>query len=175
LKEKLVEPVEKLKAAGKAVGEAKSHEVEEEKGRVEFQIATINSLSKLETSFVHHRLEAMNQFKDRLEALRDAPPSINLDYEVKNILGPKPPDAGLEQAMQLAQDQFELRLYEQYYVKSGRAYRQNEMYSGEILTWSLEGVPHKVKEKVRELKGDWIWQGLRVVEHQRKDYIGHNI
>lgn len=174
LKEK-IEAAEKLKAVGKKVGEVVSPESEAAKGKIEFEISTINSLGDLNTTFVQNRLQTMGQLKARLDTLKNAPTSTNLDYEVRSILGPIPAATGLKEAMQHARDQFELRLYRQFYALSGRARRVIIESYGEKLGEYIDDVPRKVLERVRELNGEWIWAGLRVVKEQRKDYVGHNI
>jgi hypothetical protein len=167
LTEVAIEPVEKVKATGKAIGEVGgSHESEEEKAKVEFEIETIKALSELNIKFVENRLASMHQLTAGLEALRDSSPSINLLDEVKGILGPKPKDAALEQAMEEARDKFELSLYRQFYVVSGRAYKLhwNHPYHGPVET--IKAVPEKVMERITALTSipgrEWFWRGLRV-------------
>jgi len=109
--------------------------------------------------------------KKQLEALRYSPADIDLEAEVKKYL-PIPEASELEKGLSAVADKFELMLYRQFYVLSGRAERKVEWvhaYHGQ--GWAknevdVSGMPEGVQSRIHQFglpTWEWVTKGMKEV------------
>ena len=144
--------------------------------RTTFQSAKLEQLSDLKADLVQNleqRQDGLRQFLEH-DWIRYTPGTWDLEATIKGILGEIPPAEGFAEKVRKVRDQFELQLYKEYYVNKGTARWVTKVssYYGTTSRPGLEGVPEKVRERVKELHGEHIWDAAKHVTEEVRTPAG---
>lgn len=138
---KVTEVTEKAGAISEA-GESK------EKG--DFEMATVSSLSDLMSDSVAARWRSEDFTDEMLESLEYTDPAVDLKAMVVGVLGPLPSPDAVKGAVSQVSQEFELKLYLQYYVESGKTTYVVDEQDGARRV-DFEGIPRGVVRRFEEL------------------------
>lgn len=156
-----LEHASKITEGIKHVAEAgeKAHEVgeigedrTEARERGDFQIATIHSITELSAENLQQRWKAEDFVDALLGELEFSGDSLDLRAIVERSLEdhPLPEPATLKSALREVADEFELRLYVEYYANAERMTYVTVDTDG-VLTHHYEGLPDAVEQRFRKL------------------------
>lgn len=152
--EPIIKGVEEVKAVGHNIHEiAEKHEIHTEtQEKAEFQIETLSSLRELTESGTASRWAREDSITAIMQLVEFSDPSIDLRKIVSDALGPMPAPGDLA-ALKPVATAFEMKLYESYYLDSGKVSRHVVNVDGaERVEW--EGLPEAVIERFKET-GNW--------------------
>ncbi len=141
--DKAVDAIEKTGAVGE-----KRSEASEGREAGEFQIETLKSLDQLTEASMAARWGREDLAISWLEALRYS--DVDLKDFGKKYLGPPPSGGDLAGNIHHAAEEFEIRLYVDYYVKNHRVKRVTVDTEG-TFTHPFEGFPRAVEARFDEL------------------------
>ena len=122
----------------------------------DYRIEQINSLRQLDSAEAKQRWILEDLLRPAVEAWQFTPASIDLKFMVTSILGPMANPGALD-TVDAVTEQFELQLYNDYYVTSGRA-----QFTTEETGWAAyptpekkcwEGLPEGVEKRMRSIPG----------------------
>jgi hypothetical protein len=179
---RLLEAVEKAKhwterAAGvkegvektKAIGENKEAETAaQESGN--FKIETAKSLVDLSADSMLARWANEDKVNEMIGGLKFADASRDVDKLVEDALGPMPDAKMIEAVKEQATDQYEYKLYYQYYAKGGIGLLViNIDDDAQSATEIIEHVPDKVLSRISELGHmDDFQRGVKAVNKEER-------
>lgn len=149
--EPVVKGIEATKGLAHSVGEVgeKREAQTETQEKAEFQIETLSSLRELTEDGAASRWAREDSISGLMQLVEYSDPSIDLGQVVREVLGPMPAPGDLA-ALKPVAVEFEMKLYERYYLDTGKVTKQTvhiELSEGPI-TWA--GIPEAVVERFRE-------------------------
>src|SRR5262249_55864373 len=104
----------------------------EAREKADFQIEIVESLSDLTVENVTLGIERRRKMEEMLRELEHTGDIVDLEAMVKTLLGPLPEVKGLKETVKQVSEQFELQLYNVYYISSGRAERVTQDFDDVI-------------------------------------------
>jgi len=165
LAHKAIGKVEGAAERVKKVSEAaeKGHTISEagegkEKG--DFEMATISNLSDLMSDSVAVRWRNEDYIDEKLEQLEYVDPAIDLKENVEKVLGKLPSADAVKGAVREVAEEFELRLYVQYYVEPGKVTYVLDEQDGASRA-EFEGIPRAVVRRFMDLN-----KASMLIEHK---------
>jgi hypothetical protein len=145
----------------------------QEKGN--FEIATIKALTELAAQSMSARFDKEGEIVALLEFLENTPATTNLKDLVDTALGPLP-QADSTSVVNKVTDDFEIKLYVDWYVNSGKATRTISTRRGKVVSDEFGGIPEAVLERFRVLdKMDILFDSKKIppVEVDVTQWNGH--
>jgi len=146
------EAASKVSEAGKKIGESvkTAHENVEGSERGDFHLEVITDLAKLASDERGRRWQHDSVVKDAVRVFQNAPAEVDLVAFARQIVTPLPSAADLGALSQQASEEFELKLYLDYYVTSKKAALVTTDMDDSIAR-ELEGIPDAVTRRFVQL------------------------
>jgi len=161
------EGIEKVKAPHETK-EARS--TAQEKGN--FETGAITALTDLAAESMRSRFNNEDAIVAMLELLENTAPTTKLKDLVTGALGPMPEAASTSDVTKVSEN-FEVQLYVDWYVTSGKASRTIISRRGRVVSDEFGGIPEAVVERFRILKQMDILLKLPPVEVDDTQWTGH--
>jgi hypothetical protein len=142
------------------------------------QIEILHSLTELSADDMQARFSREDVVVGMLKLLETSAATNRLDKLVEETLGELPDGKGLGQAAVAAADEFEIKLYVQWYLDSGKTAKLVTYSNGTPVSESWEGMPDAVRERFRALgKLDLVESHpkLRRERDDREHFVGNKI